>query len=352
MSDKLAVIFIVTINGVRFENGADPTESNQPMLLEIEHKDQEASRLTLTVKDFDLDKDTVFQKYSSIPNPRCNPNIPVQAWAGWEDEQLVKVFEGLLVAKEGSYPQTQTRFVALHEAFKLRRKGKVDALHNITVADMLRKKAKEEGLLLQIHPSAASDPALSTPIEVIYQLGEPNWKLMFRYIRENGLIANTIKNNVIVIRRHKHDGQRIELRRGDEWIKNLRARQEHRRDERSPRRKGHTLEAKPGRFVHHKDGEDCGVSRHVRVVPPAIAKKSNQHKAPFSKFSVSGKAKRFREEGDELSIEIRFRPEMKNEEVIALSDFGGQIDGAWDTSSVVHRLGSQSATTSIEAWKR
>jgi hypothetical protein len=45
------------------------------------------------------------------------------------------------------------------------------------------------------------------------------------------------------------------------------------------------------------------------------------------------------------------RPEMRNEEVITLSDFGPEIDGSWDTASVIHRMGNVAATTQIAAWR-
>src|SRR6185503_10958388 len=110
MSDKLAVQFYVTIGGRTYRNGAEPDEPGQPTLLEIEHRDNEASRLQLSVKDF-LYSDVPFVEFNSIPNPRCNPGIKVEAWAGWEEESLVKVFEGLLVAKLPNHQLSETQFV-------------------------------------------------------------------------------------------------------------------------------------------------------------------------------------------------------------------------------------------------
>jgi len=62
-------------------------------------------------------------------------------------------------------------------------------------------------------------------------------------------------------------------------------------------------------------------------------------------------ARRLEREGNELSLHIRLRQEMRNEEVISISDFGPQIDGLWDTAAVVHRLGNIPATTEIAAWR-
>ena len=48
---------------------------------------------------------------------------------------------------------------------------------------------------------------------------------------------------------------------------------------------------------------------------------------------------------------MRLRPEMRNEEVISIADFGPQIDGLWGTAAVVHRLGNMPATTEMAAWR-
>jgi hypothetical protein len=351
MADKLAVRIRVTIGGRLYENGADPASPGHVISIEIEHRDQEASRLTLRVKDFDLDSDVPFREFNSIPNPRVNLSIPVVAYLGWDGEELVKVFEGLLVAKDMQYQLSQTCFVAIHEAFKLRVKGKVDALKELTIKQFLIKKGAEEGIDVQFHSSVAGDEALNTPAEVIFQDGVTNWKVMFRQIRDLGYIANTVKRNVIVIRRDKADGTEVNLKRGDDWIKSVRVRQEHRKDGRSGRRKGHSHEAKPGKFSHHKHDEEKGRSRNVRPVPPVLPRKATQHKVPFSRFSVKGKSKRYRVEGDQLTCEFRLKPEMRNEERVNLSDFGAQIDGVWQTSCVTHRAGHEPATTSVECWK-
>jgi hypothetical protein len=87
-------------------------------------------------------------------------------------------------------------------------------------------------------------------------------------------------------------------------------------------------------------------------VRAALAKTKDHHRTPFARFSVKGTARRLEREGDELTLESRMRPEMRNEEIITLSDFGAQIDGPWETASVVHRLGNVAATTSIAAWRK
>lgn len=352
MQDKLAVQFYVTINGRTYRNGAEPGEPGQPTLLEVEHVDNEASRLRLTVKDF-LYSDTPFVEYNSIPNPRCNPEIKVEAWAGWEDESLIKVFEGLLVAKKLKYQLSETSFVAAHESFKMRKRERVKTFTGMTIADLWKKLAAQEGCVLQIDPAVAGDDALNTPAEIYYQ-GIPgvatNWGLMYHYIAELGYVANTIKSNVIVIRAAKDIGG-FEFKRGDEWIKSLDMREEQKRSERSPSRKGHAHDTKPGKAWHKRLGHDCGDGKHVRAVRPAIAKTKEHHRSTHARFSVKGIARRLEREGDELKLEIRMRPEMRNEEVLTLSDFGPEVDGSWETASVVHRMGNIAATTQIAAWR-
>lgn len=353
MSDKLAVQFYVVIGGRTYRNGAEPGEPGQPTLLEIEHRDNEATRLQLTVKDF-LYSDAPFVEFNEIPNPKCNPEIKVEAWAGWEEESLVKVFEGLLAAKRPKSQLSETSFLAIHDAFKLRKRARVKTFTGMTVADLLKKLAAQEGCVLQIDSSVAGDDALNTPTEIFFQgiSGVAvNWGLMYQYVHELGYITNTIKSNVIVLRAQKDIGG-FGFKRGDEWIKSIELRQEQKRgDTRSPSRKGHAHDTKPGKFWHKRLGRDCGEGKHVRAVRPSLAKTKEHHRTPFAGFSVKGTARRLEREGDELTLEIRMRPEMRNEEVITLSDFGAQIDGAWDTASVVHRMGNVAASTHIAAWR-
>lgn len=130
-------------------------------------------------------------------------------------------------------------------------------------------------------------------------------------------------------------------------------RQEQKRgDGRTPTRKGHAHATKEGRFWHKQLGIDCGDGRYVRAIRPALARtKGDHHRTPLAKPSINGMARRLEREGNELSLHIRLRQEMRNEEVISISDFGPQIDGLWDTAAVVHRLGNIPATTEIAAWR-
>ncbi|MBI3654078.1 MAG: hypothetical protein HY231_23860 [Acidobacteria bacterium] len=351
MSDRLACKFRVTIGGRVYENGAESAAPGQPISLNITHRDQEASQLELLVFDNVTMGDVPFPEYNSIPNPRINENIPIEAWAGWDEEELVKVFEGILLKKSANMLQSQTRFVGTHESFKLRKRGKVHVLKNLTAREMIIRKAREEGIEVQFHPSAASDPALNTPVERFFQLGEPQWPLIRRWLVANGFIANTIKKNVIVIRRDKTGGRQFSFKRGDENIISLSISQEQKRDERSGRRKGHTHEHKPGRHWSREFKETDDGSRAVEPVRPPIGRDTKTKKVPFARFAQSGKAKRRKVEGDELSLTVRLQPEMRNEEIIQISGFGPQIDGQWQTSEVVHRLGYGPAQTEIKAWR-
>ena len=124
-----------------------------------------------------------------------------------------------------------------------------------------------------------------------------------------------------------------------------------RRAEQAVRRKGHAHEPKPGKHWHRQEGADPSNARDVRALPPAIPKRATQHKVPFSKFSLKGRSQRREVEGDELSLTIRLRPEMRNEEVVVLKGYGAKVDGPWQTRSVTHRLGSEPAKTIIECWR-
>lgn len=354
MNDELAVKFYVTVAGREYRSAPDPLAPGQPISLEIEHRDQEASRLQLTVWDAvnnPQERSAPFVEFNSLPNPRCNPNLPVEAYAGWEDGEFVKVFAGLFVAKRAHYQLSETYLVGIHDAFKLRKRGWVKTHKEMTVAEFLKKKAAEEGINLIIDPTAAGDEELNTPASVFYQLGETNWSIMYRQIHELGYITNTIRKNDMVLKRDKSAGPTFSYERGDDKIRDLELRYEQRRDNRSPKRKGHTYHPTPSLHWHHVEGSDCGDGRSVRVTPPAIAEKKKRIRPYFAKASVKGFARRLEKEGDELSLSIRFEPRMRNEEIIVLSGFGGEIDGGWETASVVHRLGNGVAHTDCACWR-
>jgi hypothetical protein len=315
------------------------------MLVEIEHRDNEASRLTLTV--FDAPGDVPFPNYNNTPDPYLNPNVQVQAYARWDDEGWVKIFSGLLVAKKCKYPaRSETVFVALHKAFRLRKRGKVDTLQNISHEEMLKLKAAEEECRLTAHPSAASDPYLTEQAEVILQLGEPPWDLMDRTIREGGYISNTIRENEIVVRVDKSDGDLVKLALGDDNLVSFDIRSEQKRDSNSPRRKGFSHGHKAGRHQKNEEGSDPSKGRNVRPVNAALAKrKRGENREFFARTSVKGIARQMARKGAEITLEFRFHPHMRNEERIELSKCGPQISGIWETVGVTHRLGNTLART-------
>lgn len=346
---ELAVKFYVIFAGREYRSAPEPGAPGQPISLEIEHRDNESSRLQLTVWDAVTDKP--FVEYNTLPNPRCNPNLPVEAYAGWEDASLVNVFAGLFVAKRMHYQLSQSYLVGVHDAFKLRKRGKVETLKELTVGQMLQKKAAEEGINLIIDKSVAGDEELNTPASIFYQLGEANWALMYRHIHELGYITNTIRKSDMVLKRDKSTGPVFSYERGDGKILDVESREEQRRAERSTKRKAHTQHPSPGKHWHKQIGIDCGDGRNVRITPPAIAEKTKRERPYFAKASIKGYARRMEQEGDELTISLRFEPMMRNEEIINLSGFGPQIDGAWQTCSVVHRVGSGPAHTECCCWR-
>lgn len=344
MGERLSVEWIVYVGGVRYTNLA--LEGDQlPMLLEIEHRDNEPSRLTLTV--FDAPGDDPFPNYNNTPDPYLEPGVKVEAFARWEDEEWVKMFSGLLVAKKCRYPsRTETVFVALHKAFRLRKRGKVDTLQNVTHADMLKLKAAEEECSLTVHSSAASDPYLNEPAETILQPGEPNWDLMDRTVREGGYITNTIRDGEIVLRVNKSDGRLVKVALGDEHLVSFDIRSEQKRDSNSSRRKGHSHGHKAGKFQHNEEGKDPSKGRNVRHAPAALPKrKRGENREFFARTSVRGVARQLERRGRELTIEFRLNPSMRNEERIELSGCGAQISGIWETEAVTHRMGNTQART-------
>jgi hypothetical protein len=350
MFDRLAAKFRVTVGGRVYENGSKPDAPGQPINLTITHSDQEASRLELLVFDNVTMGDVPFPEFNSIPNPRLVENVPIEAWAGWEDEEMIKVFEGILLKKDMHFLGSQTRFVGVHKSFKLRKRAKVQAMKNISLKEMIIKVAAEEGIKVEFHPSAASDPSLNTPVERIFRIGESQWSLIRRTLVSLGFIANTIKGDVLVIRRDKSGEPEFTFKRGDEHIVSLEVIQEQKRDERSGRRKGHTHEHRPAKHWSREERHTNDGSRAVDTVRPAIGRDVKTKKVPFARFAISGRGKRRKVEGDELSLTVRFQPTMKNQEIVVLKDFGKQVDIAWHTSEVVHRLGGQPAQTEIKGW--
>src|ERR1700742_2434475 len=188
MGERLVCKWMCGIGGRVFSN-SNHSGIELPVSMEIEPRDNEASRLTLTV--WDGVTDDPFPVYNSTPDPFSETDVPVVAYARWEGESWVKMSTGLLVAKKAKYPAaSQTTFVALHKSYRLRKRGKVDTKDNISVKDMAKIKAAEEGLLLVIHKSAAANKYLMTEAECLMLLGQSPWVFMDQHFRECGCITN------------------------------------------------------------------------------------------------------------------------------------------------------------------
>jgi hypothetical protein len=349
MPDKLAAWFSVLINGRVFRSAPLEESIERPSALEIEHRDQELSRLHLTV--WDDPGDEPFPIFNSLPNPRTVTTVPVIAYIRWEDETPVKAFEGYLAAKKLRSKLSYTELVATHEAIKMKKRGEVRALKQMTLAAALVKIAADSGITLTIDPSAAGDDALNTPFEVLFQAGDPPWDLLRHYVLELGYVLNTIRANVVVLRVDKSAGERVEVVFGGDIFKSIDLRYEQRQSSRASRRKGHGHNPKQGVAAHHTDGNEDSKAKDVRSEPPAIVKRSDQRRMTYSRFSAKGKARRLEREGDELTVETRLIPQLRNEEVIVLQGFGPQIDGEWMTASVLHRIGNGPATSQIACWR-
>lgn len=350
MPDELAARFIVTIGAREFHSAPEPGSPYQPIEVEIEHRDNEASRLLLKV--WDAVTDVPFPQFNQTPNPRCNPDIPVLCWMGWEDGPLVPAFAGQLQGCRAHYQLSQTWFSAIHNAIKLRKRAKAKSYPGLTLLELLQKLAGEEGLTIKLDSTAANDPALHTPASMYFQIAEPNWALMLRYIHGMGYVTNTVNTTEINLKWDKSAGSTITLERGDKELISFDCREEQRRDTRSPRGRGHSGETKHGQFIHHDDGTDCGGGRRMEL-QSKHAKKKNQQKQVFpERFSIKGASRRLEREGDELTLAFRLKPEMRNEELIQLKGFGPKLDRVWDTASVIHKIGGSTARTECACWGR
>lgn len=354
MGDRLVGYFRVEIGGVIYENGSPPETPGQPVSLEIEHRDDESSRLTLTVFDNVTLGSVPYPEFNRIPNPRKFESVPVLAWAEWEDEQIVKMFEGNLTIKtmDEEIP-SHTKFVALHDSYKLRKKAKSDVPRNISVRQMLIRKAAEHGCILKFDASTNDEPALNEPMEVFHQPGEANWDLMTRYIKSLGFVTINKERNVLIVTRDKLSGTIIGISYGDENIKRLSLREENKKASHHPKRRGHHHEGIAGKHAIYPPvvavPGDGGKGVHWREQP--LAKHVDSHrKLNLAKASVLGKGKRLKIEGDELDVQERFRPIMVNHEVYVVNGYGPDIDDAYQTAMVRHKMGSE-WTTESTCWR-
>src|ERR1700733_4102747 len=158
MGDKLVSRFQVTVNGRTYNSAPNETQpaSGQPITLDWQYTDNEPLKLTLNVWD-GVNSEVFAPEFNTCPNPLCNPTIPVQAWAGWEDEQYYQVFDGVLTAKKFKFAFSETEFYALHKTFALKKRARVAVRTNQAVRQFLTDLAAQEGLTLIIDPSAAGD---------------------------------------------------------------------------------------------------------------------------------------------------------------------------------------------------
>jgi hypothetical protein len=352
--ERLAGKFIVDIGGFRYENAADHLLPGQPVSCEVERRDDEAARATLVVFDrVDPSSKPPYVEFNRFPNPRKVENIPFIVYGGWPDEGLVKMFEGTLIKKgmDEDIP-SMTRFIAADFTYKLRKHARNDTWEGLTVKASLRKKGAEHGVNVQFDRTTANDPALNEPMEVYYQVSEPNWDWMLQYIRELGFVAVPKGRDILVVMQDKSAGRRLELRYGDDLIKKFALIEENKKSDRSPNRRGHHHETHAGRHAVYPNQlivpNDSGKGYHWQNAPLAKDKKEHQH--TLAKAAVLGKSRRRKREGDEADGQIRLTPWMVNHEIIPVSGYGPDIDGEYDTRMVRHVMG-QEWTTYFEGWR-
>jgi hypothetical protein len=344
VGERLVTKSITIVNGLDFHSAPEAGSLYTPISLDIEYRDNETPSLSLEV--WDGHDDVNFMPiFNSLPNPRCNENIPVEAYIGWEGETLIKAFAGNLTGKHPHFPPSKLQLTSHHKAFKLRKRGKTETFKGLTVTQMIQQVAAQEGLTITIDPSAAGDEALNTPVSWDSRDGDSqdatHWGFIYHWIHELGYVTTAIRENEIVVRADKETtGTEIEIVRGDNQLIDLDGRFEQKRAERASKRRTRSHQPPPGQFAAITLGTDCGNGRGHRTIRPSIGKKHpHEHEAEFHKDSNKGIVKRLEREGDELSFIIRMRPEMRNEESIKFSGYGPEIDGGvWETASVIHRV--------------
>jgi hypothetical protein len=337
-AERLATRFIFLVNGIEWRSAPDEGSIYLPEELTLEYRDNESPSFDATVKD--STETAFFPIASSIPNPRCNEKIPVEAYIGWDGEVLVKAFAGLLTGKDASFPGPKLRFTSHHQAFKLRKREKVHTFTGLTVTQMIKAVAAQEGLNIIIDPSAANDEALTTPVSWDARTGT-HWSFIYHWLHELGYTTQAIKDTDIIVRADKvTTGQSIQIVRGDDQLISVEWREQAKRAEKASKRRHNSTQMPPGQFAAFSLGVDCGNGRKRRLVRPSIGKKhpKEAHGAEYAHHSNRGIVRRLEQEGDALNLVIRLRPEMRNEEVITFSGYGELDDGQWETASVIHRL--------------
>lgn len=348
---------LVIIGGRRFEITDEKGEHpGLPISASAAHRDTKSSSAELVVWDVDNVTGEPFPIFNSMPDPMIEHNVPYDMWLGWEGEALVKVFEGILLAKEVNTQTTETTLIGVHDSYRMKKRGKVRARTHITIADLLRQLGLEYGIEIRFIGSAASDPALTVPRRWTIQ-GVPgvesNWAMMCHYLYEYGFILNTTLRGVVEIRKDKDADPQFDFTYGDEWGLQFNARFEQRRDHRTSRIKGYSHEAKPGKRAQYEQVEPEDGGRRVQAVPPATAKRDQTpHRSPMTKLHVRNTSRRLKHvEGHDASMTCRMRPQLKNTEQYTLNKYGPQLSGLWHAASVEHSIGKGTASTRLSVWK-
>jgi hypothetical protein len=355
MGDRLVGFCRVTIDGFPYENGPDPSAPGQPISCVIEHTDQDASRLELTVWDAATDKP--YPEFNRFPSPRIAQNIRVICHAGWEDEEIVKMFEGVLViaTMDMVIPSTTT-FIAYHNSYKLRKKAKSDTFHRMSVTKMLIRKAAEHGCTIKFDKTWDEEPAVHETMDTYYQVAEPNWDLMFRYIAGLGYAVICKGANELYVTRGKQSGTIIRVNYGDENLKSLAVRDENKLPFDSPNLRGHHHEGTAGKHAVYPaqvlvpNDDHRGVWEEPIQMAMDVRGQEPHHKRTLARASVKGRSKLMRDLGQSVEIRERFRPSMINQEVYVVGGFGPRINGAYHTTRVTHKMMNE-WTTEAAAWK-
>src|SRR5215475_14524343 len=130
----------VTIGGLPvFEITDEQTEHpGLPISLDWAHRDNMASMAHLVVFDRDDLSETPLPIFNAAPDPLVEHEVPYTVEAGWEDDDMLIVFEGILLAVETSILNSVTTLVGIHDSYPMRKKAKVRHKTNMSVADLMR----------------------------------------------------------------------------------------------------------------------------------------------------------------------------------------------------------------------
>ena len=175
---------------------------------------------------------------------------------------------------------------------------------------------------------------------------------MFRYIHELGYVTTTDGPNIIRLFAHKLGGSQILVQPWDGQLISFEVRLEQKIDQRASRGRVYAHETIYGTAAHVSAGVDCGGSKSRQMLRAAIAKRTARHRYDDVGITIRQTTRRLAHEGDELNLELRLRPEMKNQEVILMSGWGPNVDGEWQTASVIHRIEGGNSVTQAACWRK